>query len=130
MGVRNRAAGRPPLSVGELITYAANGDVERITDRFDSPRPVVGIVVSDVAGQVTFTDLLPEPVARRVAVGGFAPAGRPAVVGGRAGFTNAARLGGGFAPHFIVGIWANNGTGGDDVLMHPVPHWCTGGDVE
>lgn len=129
MGIRNRASGQSQLSAGDLVTYAANGDVEKIVNAFDTTRPVVGSVVTDILGVVTYTDLLPAAVSMPVASGGAADAGKPAVVGGSDGYTNAPTLGSGSVAHFIVGIWAGQGTSGN-VLMHPLPHWCTGGDVE
>lgn len=130
MGTRNRAVGQDAFSQGDHVVYAPNGDLERIQHRWDTTRAIVGVVESDVASVVTYADRLPEPVLRRVATGGTATAGRPAIAGGHDGLTNAPTLGSGSTGHWVEGVWAGEGIGGEDVLMHPVPHWCAGGDVE
>ncbi|MCC6559656.1 MAG: hypothetical protein IT372_42610 [Polyangiaceae bacterium] len=117
------------MVAGELITYADNGDVTQIESAWDN-RPVVGEVVSDLAGTVTYTDRLPAPITVKVAPGGAATPGQPAVSAGAAGYNNAPRLGAGNTLHFVAGVFASAGQGGDSVEMHPIPHWCPGADVE
>lgn len=117
-------------SPGDLITYMPDGTVRRIVNMFETRPPIVGEVVSDIDGVVTYTERLPAPVIRKVAAGRTATPGRSAVAGGPDGLADGPWPGAGSASHFAEGFWAEGGSDGDEVLMHPCPHWYVGADVE
>lgn len=129
MGTALRADGTPQIAAGTLIRYTETGEVVGIANRYETSFAVLGRVTSDTDGLVVYDELLPPVISVKVASGGTATAGRPAVIGGTDGFTNSPTLGSGNV-HFVSGIFAASAAGGVHVDMHPFPHFCPGGDVE